>query len=194
MTLVRHFLVLLILCVFSLPVALAQSHAGGTQLESEFDFLAGMIPHHEGALASAELALTKAQRPEVTTLAKAIIAAQQAEISKMQGWLGAWYPGRATGDAASEMNAEMAGMSDASLSDLSGDAFDKAFLAGMVSHHRMAVEMADTVLNRDLAEHDEVRTLAAEVVETQETEIRTMQGWLKAWYGAAPPSAGHGSH
>lgn len=185
---------LFVLLAFALPLAFAQSHTGGTALESEFDFLAGMIPHHQGALSSAEIALAKTQRPEVETLAKAIIAAQEEEIGKMQGWLEAWYPERATGDAARAMNAEMAGMDDVPLIDLSGDAFDKAFLEGMVEHHLMAVAMAQTLLERDLAEHDEVGALATEILETQETEIETMTGWLEAWYGAAPPSTGHGSH
>ena len=39
----------------------------------------------------AEMVLEQAEREEIHTLAEAIIAAQQAEIEQMQGWLNEWY-------------------------------------------------------------------------------------------------------
>jgi uncharacterized protein (DUF305 family) len=49
-------------------------------------FLQMMIPHHEGAIAMAEQALAQAEHPEITELAQAIITAQRAEITEMQGY------------------------------------------------------------------------------------------------------------
>ena len=42
-----------------------------------------MVDHHEGAIAMAELALDRADHPEIRTLAQAIIDAQQTEIEAM---------------------------------------------------------------------------------------------------------------
>lgn len=54
-------------------------------------FLEAMISHHQGALAMAKMALDNAEHAEIRTLAEAIIAAQEAEIAQMQGWLAEWY-------------------------------------------------------------------------------------------------------
>ncbi len=59
---------------------------------NEFDlmFLQMMTPHHAGATTMAKEALTKAEHPEIKTLANQIIKAQEEEIKKMQAWKKAW--------------------------------------------------------------------------------------------------------
>jgi uncharacterized protein (DUF305 family) len=54
-------------------------------------FLSGMIVHHEGAVAMAELALKNAKHQEIKDLANAIIAAQNKEIADMKAWQKKWY-------------------------------------------------------------------------------------------------------
>jgi uncharacterized protein (DUF305 family) len=58
----------------------------------DFDkaFIEGMIPHHQGAIDMARLALKDAKHEEIRTMATAIISAQQQEIDQMKQWLADW--------------------------------------------------------------------------------------------------------
>lgn len=203
------FALFLVPTVFAAPMSggmsggMSEGMSGGMSemmaVSSEFEFLAGMVPHHQGALDDAQLALERSERPEVQALAQEIIAAQEAEIAQMNGWLDAWYPEGDREAVALGMNQAMMHMDMPDLESLAGDAFDRAFLEGMIMHHQMAIQMVDSLLNQDLVEHEEVGTLAEEIRRAQEAEIAEMQGWLDAWYGAEadegePAAGGHDGH
>jgi uncharacterized protein (DUF305 family) len=53
----------------------------------DVDFRLKMIPHHQGAIDMAKVALQHATDPSTKAMAEAIIAAQEKEIAEMQAWL-----------------------------------------------------------------------------------------------------------
>lgn len=66
---------------------------------------------------------------------------------------------------------------------------DGVFLEEMIAHHQRAVNMASFVLQN--AKHNELKTFAQSVIDTQSKEIATMGQWIKDWgYGGTTASAG----
>ncbi len=165
-------------------------HHGGMmhdmQVNSEFDYLTQMIPHHQEAIDTARLVLAESDRPEMKRFAQDIIRVQSAEIQQMQGWLNEWYPGRDTSVTAAPM------MRD--LKNLRGDALDRAFLEDMIMHHMGAVMMSQMLLNRNLVQHQPVRPFAQQIATSQRQEIGQMRAWLRNWFGVAGgmPGTMHG--
>lgn len=76
--------------------------------------------------------------------------------------------------------ASMMGDMNASLIGKSGDEFDKEFLKQMIVHHQGAVDMAKMVLVS--ARHDELKSLAKNIIESQSKEINDMKNWSLNWY------------
>ena len=56
---------------------------------ADVDFRTKMIPHHQGAIDMAKVALEFATDPSTKAMAEAIITAQEKEIAEMQAWLAA---------------------------------------------------------------------------------------------------------
>ena len=71
-------------------------HMGDMELSSDtsipFDqrFITAMIGHHNGAIAMAREAQTKAEHGEIKQLAQNIITAQEAEVKQLLEWQTAW--------------------------------------------------------------------------------------------------------
>jgi uncharacterized protein (DUF305 family) len=151
-------------------------------------FLQMMIPHHAQALKMCELAQARADDERVLALSRRIKGAQGPEIVSMSSWLQARdlpvptspddiEGGHAAHGAHGGHGASMPGMlTDAEMDALQrarGHRFDRLFLAGMIKHHRGAVDMAGTALTDgvDLLANE----LANDIAVGQSAEIDRMQ-------------------
>lgn len=54
-------------------------------------FIDAMIPHHESAIAMANVGLDNSTRPEMIAFHEGVIDAQQAEVNQMREWRALWY-------------------------------------------------------------------------------------------------------
>ena len=162
---------------------------GNTQIASTIDkhFIEQMIPHHEGAIAMANLALKKAKHPEIKTLATAIIAAQTTEIQSMNGWYQDWFgsvvpkvsTGMMSGGIMSQNGMHMGGQEDMTALENATD-FDKAFIEEMIPHHQLAIMMANMLQSG--TNRPEMQQLAKNIISSQSKEIQQMQAWYTQWY------------
>jgi uncharacterized protein (DUF305 family) len=136
-------------------------------VQSERDFLTGMIPHHQEAVDTAKEVIERGgSTPEIKTLAEDIVVAQEKEIALMKQWYQDWYgvAYEAQSEDYEPMMRELAGLSGAEL--------DKRFLEDMVMHHMGAIMMARSV--QPYIEHQEITDLAAAIITTQADEITLM--------------------
>lgn len=156
--------------------------------DADWDFVAGMIPHHQGAVDMANALLDNQPNPELSTLAEAIIRAQEAEITFLRDWLAsnAAKPSEQARDirlAYQRINERMM-----QLPKLSGDA-SQDFLAMMIPHHEGAVEMAMVLLA--FGQDEALQPLAQQVISSQNQEIEQMRGWLHPTADSDNPHSGH---
>ena len=187
----------------ALPIAQMGPSPGGMGMgmarwPSDQRFIEMMIPHHDGAIAMAELALTRSKRLQIRILAERIQRSQSAENAQMRRWYRQWFNaevprwpdrswsfghgmGMGTGWH-SGMGGGLPGMST-SLKALSNAAdFDRAFIEQMIPHHRMGVMMASHA--SWITQNRELRDLQAAMVKVQSQEIAQMEQWYTQWYGS----------
>lgn len=196
----------------ALPVVLAACGAGDTQTstdagsgtsagsaaevsadhnDADVRFAQMMIPHHQQAVAMADLAVGRAVSPEVKELATQIRAGQDPEIATMSGFLQAWgaeIP--ETGSMGGMDHGAMSGMDHSGMSGMmtpeqmrqleqaGGPEFDHMWLQMMIAHHEGAV--ADARRELDQGVNPAAKALATQIINSQTAEITRMQQLLQA--------------
>ena len=161
-------------------------------------FIVMMIPHHDGAIAMADLALTRARTPEIKALTRSIKASQTQENAQMRTWYRQWFGGDVpswTTAGAMGMGGMGMGMGGAmgmgggmgmgtSLAALKNAAdFDRAFIEQMIPHHRMGVMMASMAQTN--SQHPQLRAMQQAMVKAQSQEIEQMAHWYRQWFGGS---------
>lgn len=172
----------------SMPGMTSSTMPGGAHNAADSTFAQSMIPHHQQAVAMANLAGGRALNPKVTQLAQRIAGAQQPEIATMTGWLRAWGAPTPQPDMSNMPN--MPGMSNMPGMDHSGPgiltdqemgqltaasqgAFDRLFLQLMIRHHQGAIEMATT--EQRAGQNTDAIAMAKGIITAQTAEITEMQ-------------------
>ncbi|MCP9838634.1 DUF305 domain-containing protein [Cyanobium sp. N.Huapi 1H5] len=184
---------------FPAPPASVVPPAGGpgqaARPSMDQHFIVMMIPHHDGAIAMADLALTRAKRPEIRALARSIKASQTQENAQMRTWYRAWFGGDvptwggAMGHGGGMGGMGMGGMGMGGMGGTDTEValianapdVDRAFIEQMIPHHRMGVRMASMAQNG--SRHPELLALQQAMVKVQSQEIAQMAGWYRNWYG-----------
>ena len=174
---------------------LASACTGIRSQEAAFDqqFIDMMVPHHESAIAMAEIAQQRAEHPELRTLADEIVATQSGEIEQLTQWRAEWF-GSADTPSMDQMPM-LPGMSmpaghsmDDGTMDMSADVealraaepFDRNFIDSMIRHHEQAIQAAEIALAE--SDRDDIRALAEEIVAAQTREIEQLREWRERWY------------
>lgn len=142
----------------------------GMMVESEREFLEGMIPHHQEAVDTSREVLERGgTTEEIRDLARHIIEVQKKEIADMKRWYAEWYGEEyePTGEYEPMMR---------ELENLSGAELDRVFLTDMIGHHMGAIMMVRSA--EPYIEHAEVAELSRGIVSSQSREIMQMQSYL----------------
>jgi uncharacterized protein (DUF305 family) len=142
-------------------------------------FIEQMIPHHDDAIAMAELALERSERPEIRQLAEDIRRSQTAENVQMRDWYRGWYGDEP--DIGGGMGMGMMSETTDMRALESAPDFDKEFIEQMIPHHETAVMMTSMVGNG--GGRQELRELADSMRRAQSREIELMESWYSEWYG-----------
>lgn len=157
----------------------ASSQSAASFNDADVMFAQMMIPHHQQAVQMSDLVLVKpGLNSQVRTLAEQIKAAQAPEIATMTGWLEQW--GAPTAADMGGMGHGDDGMLSATELQQLGDAetvqAQKLYVQGMIGHHRGAVTMAQTEIDR--GSDPRAIALARDIVRTQNAEIDSMNRLL----------------
>lgn len=62
---------------------------------------------------------------------------------------------------------------------MTGETYDRNFIANMIAHHQGAVTMAQLALTN--AKHQELKDMANDIISAQNGEISQMKSWQQAW-------------
>jgi uncharacterized protein (DUF305 family) len=152
-------------------------------------FASEMISHHEGTIEIGRLAEARAGRPRLRLLARRIVTSRRAEIEVLRFIKSELQKSDVPPGELGLSEEQMAQQGDEHrLRD--ADDFDRAFLEIMIALHGGAINIAAVELRN--GRDSRSKELARSIIDTQEREIRQMEGWFADWYGGEPDLEGSG--
>ncbi len=109
----------------------------------------------------------------------------------LYGLIGLLIGGLAIGTLTSDFNAPWRMMvsnkqSNINQGMMNNSNIDAHFIEQMIPHHEDAITMAKLALEK--SQHQEIKTLAQNIISSQSSEIEQMKNWYKDWYGRELPS------
>jgi uncharacterized protein (DUF305 family) len=130
---------------------------------SDERFIDAMVPHHQGAISMARVALENAEHEEIVQLSENIVSTQRAEIEELKSIKKEEFgTSRVPMEMSPQQMRGMGVMMDPQ--ELANrEPFDKAFIDAMIPHHQ-------------------IRELAENIISAQQMEIEQMKQWRKQWY------------
>jgi uncharacterized protein (DUF305 family) len=147
---------------------------------SDRRFIDAMVPHHQGAIAMAQVALKNAEHEQIKELSRNIVSTQQAEIEELKAIKKEVFGTSQVPMDMSPQQMRSMGMIMNPQHLAQSKPFDKAFIGAMIPHHQSAIEMAK-VADQE-SENPRIKELAGNIVSAQEREIEQMRRWREQWY------------
>ena len=147
---------------------------------SDRRFIDAMVPHHQGAIAMAQVALKNAEHEQIKELSRNIVSTQQAEIEELKAIKKEVFGTSQVPMDMSPQQMRSMGMMMNPQHLAQSKPFDKAFIGAMIPHHQSAIEMAK-VADQE-SENPRMKELAGNIVSAQEREIEQMRRWREQWY------------
>lgn len=161
--------------------------------DADRDFVAMMVPHHQGAIDMAQAELLHGRNQKLLRIAQEIVVEQLQEIAAMRLALGepaspTWVTNGARRPAAttppqkttSAGDAAFVGRSNAAMHKMmtnmavkATDNVDHDFVAMMEPHHQGAIDMAQVELQ--YGQHPQLKAIAQEIIVDQMQEITLMR-------------------
>lgn len=143
----------------------------------DVDFVKTMIPHHEGAVAMAQIEARSGKDQVLKDIAAGIVDSQAAEVAILKAWLSRQNLSsmQIIPEAIKANYASMLFMMNSMSVNLTGNT-DVNFARTMIPHHQGEIEMAKVVLQ--FGKDAEIRKLAQDTLLVQEAEISSLKDWL----------------
>ncbi|MEX0835903.1 MAG: DUF305 domain-containing protein [Nitriliruptor sp.] len=160
-------------------------HATPEHGPADVAFVRGMILHHAQALRMTRLVPDRTASDDLPRFAERMDISQEGEIEVLRAWLEerdepvpsllADHDHEEDGDAPAGMLTEAELVE---LESLEGEPFDRAWLEGMLRHHRGAIEMVDRLFADGGGLEPQVQQMATHIRGDQEIEIARMETML----------------
>jgi len=142
---------------------------GAADRTFDLRYINAMIAHHRGAMLLAEQLSKNTSRPEMQTLAKAILDDEPKAIAELYNWKKDWY-----GDTKKVRDPIVANLGPAD------DKFDLRFLNAIIAHHEAGIIM--TKETHQKSSRAEILNNADAVEAFLKNGIEALKGLRSSWY------------